>query len=212
VGVSIHYRGRLNDGGQLAKLCEELADIARAMGWETTRLDDDWEQPANPRLRFTAAGAHIDGNLGLKGILIRPGGGAESLRFCFDRAGHLRCPIGMVSSLDGTPDPKDAWVSVKTQFASFELHVWVVALLKYLKKRYIADLEVSDEGQYWETGDVQILRERMDLIGRKIDQLATELSSPRLGRVSGLSLDEIVSKIEQWFLEDRDEDGPPKDG
>ncbi len=208
MGVTIHYRGRLNDVGQLGKLCEELADIAGAMGWETTKFDDAWEQPADARLRFTATGANIDGNLGLKGIMVIPGGGAESLRFCFDREGNLRCPVGMVSILDAALDPKDAWVSVKTQFASPELHVWVVALLKYLKKRYIADLEVSDEGQYWETGDVRILRERMDFIGRKIDQLATELSSPRLGNVSGLSIDEIVARIEQWFLENRNEDAP----
>jgi hypothetical protein len=201
MGVSIHYRGRLNDVGLVARLCEELTDIAGAMGWETTRLDDDWEQRADARLRFTPAGAHIDGNLGLKGILVIPGGGAESLCFCFDRNGDLRCPVSMVSILDGTLDPKDAWVSVKTQFASPELHVWVVALLKYLKKRYIADLEVSDEGQDWETGDIRILGEKMDLIARKIEQLSTELSSPRFGSVSGLSADEIAMRIEQWFLE-----------
>lgn len=201
MGISIHYRGRLNDVGQVAKLGEELADIAATMGWESTQLDDDWEQPVDARLRHTSKGATIDGNLGLKGILMTPGSGAESLRFCFDREGNLRCPMGMILILEGTLIPQEAWVSVKTQFASAELHVWIIGLLKYLKKRYIADLEVSDEGQYWETGDVRVLRERMDFLGRKIDQLATELSSTRLGDLSGLSAEQIALRIEQWFLE-----------
>jgi len=133
---------------------------------------------------------------------------AESLSFFFDREGHLRCPIDMISILDGTLKPEDAWVSVKTQFASPEVHVWIVGLLKYLKKRYIADLQVSDEGEYWETGDIRVLREKMDLIGKKIEQLSTELSLPHFGDVSGLSADEIASRIEQWFLDSRNEDSP----
>ena len=206
VGVSIHYRGRLNDVGLVDKLCAELADIAATMGWESTRLDDDWAQPVDARLRHTPRGATIDGNLGLKGILMAPGGGAESLSFLFDRQGDLRCPMGMILILEGTLAPQEAWVSVKTQFASPELHVWIIGLLKYLKKRYIADLQVSDEGQYWETGDVRVLREKMDFLAGKIEQLAGDLSGGRWGNMSGLSADQIALRIEQWFLENRRED------
>jgi hypothetical protein len=205
MGVSIHYRGRLNDVGQLASLCEELTDIAAAMGWQSTRLDDDWEQPANARLRITPTGARIDGHLGLKGILVTPEGGAESLNFFFDRDGNLRCPVSMVSILDGTLDAEQAWVSIKTQFTSPEIHVWIVGLLKYLKKRYISDLQVSDEGEYWETGDIRILKEKMDLIGEKIEHIASKLLSARLGDVSGLSAERIASRIEQLLLGDKDE-------
>ncbi len=206
VGVTIHYRGRLNEVGQLARLCDEMADIARAMGWETRRLDDDWERPPDARLRFTAKGAQIDGHLGLKGILLRPDVDAESLSFFFDRERNLRSMMDVVLIVEGTLKPEEAWVSVKTQFASPEVHAWIVGLLKYVKKRYISDLQVSDEGQYWETGDIRILRERMEFIGKKIDQLSARLSSARLGDISGLSAEEIALRIEQWFLENKDED------
>jgi hypothetical protein len=205
VGVSIHYRGRLDDVGQLATLCEELADIAAAMGWETTRLDDDWERPADARLRSTPKGAQIDGHLGLKGILLRPDVDAESLSFFFDREGNLRSMMDVVLLVDGTLKPQDAWVSVKTQFASPEVHAWIVGLLKYVKKRCISDWQVSDEGQYWETGDLRLLRERMEFIGEKIEQLASHLSRGRLGDTSGLSAEQIALRIEQWFLENRNE-------
>jgi hypothetical protein len=200
MGVSIHYRGRLNDVGRLAILCEELADIAPAMGWESTRLDDDWGKPANARLRVTPSGAQVDGHLGLKGIQIMPGPKAESLSFFFDREGNLRSPMDMVSILDGTLDPEHAWVSVKTQFASPEVHVWIVGLLKYLRKRYVSDLQVSDEGEYWETGDMRVLKEKMDLIDKKLEHITGELSSGRLGDMSGLSAEQIASRIEQFFL------------
>jgi hypothetical protein len=212
MGVSIHYRGRLNDVGQLAKLCEELTDIAAAMGWESTRLDDHWEQPADARLRITSAGASIDGHLGLKGILIMPEAEAESLCFLFDREGNLRSLMDMVSILDGTLDPKEAWVSVKTQFASPQVHMWIVGLLKYFKKRYIADLQVSDEGEYWESGDARVLQEKMDLIGEKLEHISRELSSARFGDVSGLSAEQIALRIEQLLLGDESDrsgiDGP----
>jgi len=206
MGVTIHYRGRLNDVGQLPRLCEELADIAAAMGWKCRKLDDDWERPASARLRATAKGAEIEGNLGLKGVVLAPGGGVEPLSFLFDRDGCLWSLIDRVSILDGTLKPEEAWVFVKTQFGTPELHVWIVGLLKYLKKRYLSDLQVSDEGQYWETGDVRVLRERMDLIGRKIEQLSQELSSCRLGDVSGLTPEQIASRIEQWFLKHGNDD------
>ena len=51
------------------------------------------------------------------------------------------------------PLAPEAWVSVKTQFDSPDTHIWIIGLLKYLKKRYIANLEVRDEGEYWETGN-----------------------------------------------------------
>ena len=134
--------------------------------------------------------------------------GAESLSFLFDREGNLRCPVGVVLMLEGTLDPADAWISVKTQFASPEVHVWIVGLLKYVKKRYISDLEVSDEGEYWETGDIRILRDKMDFINRKIDQIASGLSSSRFGDVAGLSAEEIASRIGQILLEHKPD--PPK--
>jgi hypothetical protein len=200
MGVSIHYRGRLNDLGQLASLCEELTDIAAAMGWQSSRLDDEWTQPGDARLQSTPPGAWIHGHLGLRGIQITPGSKSESLSFFFDREGNLRSPINMCLILDGTLDPEQAWISVKTQFASPEEHVWMVGLLKYLKKRYLSDLQVSDEGEYWETGNIQILKEKMNLIDEKLNQISSELSSNCFCDVAGLSAEQIASKIEQWLL------------
>lgn len=40
-----------------------------------------------------------------------------------------------------------------------EEHVLIVTLPRHLKERYIRDLEVSDEGGYWETMDLERLKQ-----------------------------------------------------
>jgi len=202
VGVSIHYRGRLDDVQQLVVLCGELCDIAAVMGWQSTSSDDDWELPAAARLSGSRGNTVIDGHLGLKGVQITSGPKAESLSFFFDHEGNLRSPVSMVLILDGTLKSEQAWVSVKTQFVPAEVHVWIIGLLKYLKKRYISDLQVSDEGEYWETGDIRILKEKMDLIDEKLKHISMELSSVRFGDVSGLSAEQIAFRIEQLLIGD----------
>jgi hypothetical protein len=49
-------------------------------------------------------------------------------------------------------------LSVKTQFAGFEIHQLIIQLFRYLSKKYFADFKMSDEGQYWETNDEAILK------------------------------------------------------
>ena len=207
MGITIHYRGRLNDLAQIDALSAELADIAAAMGWKSTRLDDDWAQPADARLLHTPKGAEIQGHLGLKGIALSPGPNIETLNFYFDREGNLRSPFGVVFLLDGTMDPEQAWLSTKTQFGPPEVHAWIVGLLKYLKKRYIADLEVHDDGEYWETGDINILRQRMDAINRAMDRLSEALSASGIGEVTDLDPEEIVAEIERILLGIKDREG-----
>ena len=212
MGVSIHYRGRLNDATLLPALSEELDDIADAMGWHSTRLDDDWTEPANAQLVGNSNGGQIDGHLGLKGIQITPRPKGESLSFFFDREGALRSPMNTVLILDGTLKPEQAWISVKTQFLSPEIHVWIIGLLKYLKKRYISDLDVSDEGNYWDTGDIDKLREKMDLIDAKIECISDTLAVSRFGDITSLSADQIALRIELLLLANNDRSAEQIDG
>ena len=69
MGVSIHYRGRLDETGLLLSLCDEVGDIANSMGWRATTLDNDWSTPPDATLKN---GGKVEGHLGLKGIQITP--------------------------------------------------------------------------------------------------------------------------------------------
>ena len=127
----------------------------------------------------------------------------EPLAFFFDARGNLRAPLDMVLIQEGAIKPQDSWVSCKTQFAPPEIHIWIVGLLKYLKRKYIPDLEVSDESDYWQTGDRQLLEQKMQFLQSKMDQLAGALKAGRLGDMSGLTADEIAQKLERWFRAQR---------
>jgi hypothetical protein len=196
MGVTIHYRGQLADLGKLDILCDELARVAEKMDWSYSRLDEDWSKPADVRLEHDDRGAHIVGHLALKGISFKPHPKCESVSFFFDSNGKVCDPMGVVLISEGSLKPQDAWISVKTQFAGPEIHLWTVGLLKYLKEHYIPDLEVRDEGEYWETGDFELLKEKMDFLNEKMDAVAGELSRVTGSHLERLSPQELASMIE----------------
>ena len=195
MGVSIHYRGRLDDIKKFSQLRGEMIDIAAVMGWPYDSLDEDWSVPPDAKLD----GGGITGHLSLKGIGMKPHPDSESLSLYFDSRGNLNSPAGVVLMLEGKLKPEKNWISIKTQFAPLEIHVRVTGLLKYLKKKYISNLEVVDEGEYWETGNIETLKERISSINRVMDRLEAEFSSGSIGDLRGLSADEISLRIERFF-------------
>ena len=196
MGVSIHYRGRLDNSDQLPEFREKLKSIASGLGWQYQILDEAWINPVNAILIHSGKRAEIKGHLGLRGIRLKPSGESESIDFFFDAKGYLLSPMNVVLIQEGVLAIDDAWISVKTQFMPAEMHAMIIGLLKYIKEHYIPNLEVEDEGEYWETGDYRILEDRMRLIQEKMDYLSHELSSKELG---DLSLDEIATQIERLF-------------
>jgi hypothetical protein len=196
MGVTIHYHGQLADVGKLNILCDEIVQIAEKMDWSYNRLDEDWSKPGDVRLEHDERGARIVGHLGLKGISFKPHPKCESVSLFFNSSGKLRDPMGVVLISEGSIKPEDAWIAVKTQFAGPEIHLWIVGLLKYLKEHYIPDLEVRDEGEYWETGDFELLKEKMDFLNEKMDAVSGELSRVTGRHLERLSPQELASMIE----------------
>lgn len=180
MGVTIHYQGQLNHLEDLSKLVEELSDIARSMNWKFTQINRD------------------DDNLEFEGIVLRPTEKCESISFLFDREGHLRNIADLVTEQFEADPRLSYYICVKTQFAKIETHLWIVGLFRYLKKKYISNLEVTDEGEYWETGNIETLRAKREFLDRKINQLAGALS--KVTEVPD-DIDGLVKKIEETFRE-----------
>ena len=104
---------------------------------------------------------------------------------------------------EGALKPEDVWITVKTQFAGPETHIWIVSLLKYIQEHYLPGLQVRDEGEFWETGNYETLKEKMNLINDKIDVISSELSRVTGSRLEKLSADELASLIEALILNKR---------
>lgn len=176
MGVTIHYSGRLDRVGDRPRLLDEVTDIAASMRWECRRIEID------------AANSEFSGTV------ISPGNGCESLAFLFDHVGRLRTIADLVNN-QVEPDPRYSFdVSVKTQFTALETHIWIVGLLRYLKNTYLADLKVTDDGEFWETGGAEALAGKRRFLQGKIDHLADGLNAMdnRLG-----SIDDVVARIKR---------------
>jgi hypothetical protein len=158
MGLSLHYQGSLGDFTRLPDLLSELEDIALSMGWKSRRIERDVE------------------NLEFTGVILRPDDDTESLPFLFDNSGRLRCLADLICYQPEADSRYSYFVSVKTQFGKIETHLWIVGLLRYLKAKYLPDLEVSDEGEYWETGNFAVLDERRNFLASKIAEIADGLS------------------------------------
>lgn len=62
--------------------------------------------------------------------------------------------------------------------------------------RYLPDLEVNDEGGYWETGDIPELERRREVLNARIAELAGELAKMDLG---GKAPETVADEIEAFF-------------
>ena len=115
------------------------------------------------------------------------------LQFVFDKKGHLRNALHMEYT------DKDEDISyfnhIKTQFAPAEIHIAIIKLLRYLKDKYINNLEVYDEGRYWETYDEKILNEKLEFLNKMMDKLEGILNS--IPREKNESAESIANKIEK---------------
>jgi len=157
MGVTIHYRGKIDAVTRIQELVSELSEIGTVLGWEVVAIsNEDGEADQS----------------GVEGVILSPMDGTESIPFLFDGEGNLRSLIALYN------DDADYtyYVAVKTQFGETETHSYLVGLLHYLKKKYLSALSVNDEGGFWERGSLDELRRRKEFLQKMIDRFQDEAS------------------------------------
>lgn len=208
MGVTIHFRGSLDDKNRVHELMEEVTDICESMDWEYNLLDEDWEKVPNLAINPVEDGAMgLDGHAGLKGILFCPNPDCEVVSLTFTSEGHLNSLMNLATGQTKEEDGKPPWVFTKTQFAGAEAHVSIVKLLKYLKQKYMSDLEVEDEGNFWDTGDFNQVETRMKVIKDAMTAIESSLSELKDIDPSELTKDAILKKIESVIKKLSEEQG-----
>lgn len=123
---------------------------------------------------------------------------------------HPECdPLFFVFHPDGAMHgvfADEEWAFCKTQFAPVEVHIAIVRLLKHLKPRFFQELEVVDDGQYWETGDRNRLEHLLGITAAAIGSVAqalSEVSAPPPDSTPEDLLDRIEHAIQQRLWGDR---------
>lgn len=147
MGLTIHYKGKLSAPQSVQALTEEVRDIAETLGWMYNIISD--EQVA--------------------GIVTAPEN-CEPIWLTFLKDGTLVSLSYLEFNIDGK-----GWVSTKTQFAGMDAHMAVVRLIRHLSKKYFQDFTMEDEGHYWETDDVNLLRKQFATYEALIDAVTTAL-------------------------------------
>jgi hypothetical protein len=154
MGLSFHYAGRIADYNNIDKLVEEAKLLSTDLHWNYKVFD-------SPEL---------------KGIAVIPAD-AEPLWLCFTPDGKT-CNPGNLKFRKPT-DEFYSTIHVKTQYAGAEVHKSLLHLLDYINKKYFAELEVMDEGNYWGTWDDTELSRRLVKYERILEIMAAELKDER---------------------------------
>jgi hypothetical protein len=183
MGITIHYKGKIDDVEMTDNLIYEISDICNDMGWDSTIIKKEKNDINHPPI---------------KGIIFTIHKGCEVVGFIFDKNGFLRSPIS-IQYYDES-DKYQLIVSVKTQFSSPDIHIVLIKLLKYIKTKYISNLEVTDEGEYWETSDMERLKYLFDFLDNKINMFRDILEGNKEIFSKSDSPELIADKIEKLLL------------
>jgi hypothetical protein len=181
MGVTIHYRGSIDDLSRVEDFEDRVIDLALAMG-------------GNVRLWRTADEATPERMV--RGLILDLAPGQEPTTLLLSPEGWLINLVEIEEAEKGQI-AEPPWCSVKTQFGPVEGHVALVELLSELKARFFSNLEVHDEGSYWEHRDVKKLKANLDFLGRAINALAAGLEQHPLTAEAAEDPDILMTRIER---------------
>jgi len=153
MGLAIYYRGCLDHSGSVDRFCKETADMAKDLGWKYRNINE-------------CINILDINNIILKGIVMYPHPVIEPLSFVVDTTGRLRNYFVLKNMKD--IEVNDFWHFVITQSAPIQIHMSIIRLLKDLKKKYISNLNVYDDGEYWEREDKILLKDRVAFYNREM--------------------------------------------
>ena len=132
MGVTIHFEGKLRDSDSLQQVISFATEFAERFDWPWQKLNEQ-----NVKLKRVRNEQDWDYEGPVEGLVIYPHNDCDPLRLEFDQDFYIQ-------------------EYCKTQFAGREFHVRIVELLRDISK-YFSFLDVFDESEFWETGDVDVL-------------------------------------------------------
>jgi hypothetical protein len=149
MGVTIHFEGQLKSGNDFDSLITKAQKFARVN-------DMPYQSFSEPVKKLGRVKDEQDWNYEgpTKGIKIQPHNNADPLWFEFDNNNYIQ-------------------EYCKTQFAGMDVHVKIISFLKEIQSHFI-ELQVTDEGEYWETSDTLLLQESLDNYFAAAEKAKTE--------------------------------------
>ena len=181
MGVTIHYRGSLKDLDRVVDFEDRVLDLALELGgqgriWRSASKD-------NP------------GRM-VRGVTVNLSPGQETTSLLVSPEGWL-VNLFEIEDAENGKLTEPPYCFVKTQHGPVEGHVALVEMLTVLKREFLPDLEVSDEGEYWETRNLDTLVAKFEQIEAAMDGMAAGLEKFPLSREAAEDRDILVKRIER---------------
>jgi len=184
MGVTIHYCGTLDDIGRIEEMEDRVIDLVFSLGGKATI----WRSFGN-----------LDSCRTIRGLLIEMTPGQDTFSLLVSPEGHL-LPVFQIEEAEQAAFPEPPYCFVKTQFGSLTGHVAIVHLLSAIKQEYFNDLEVHDEGEYYETRDFLTLKRKQQFLDGAIRSMASELRNHGLSDEAMEDPDIVATRVERIAL------------
>ncbi len=156
MGITIHYRGTMDDVNQIETMEDRVLDIVFAIGGRATI----WRSFADH-----------DTSRVVRGLIVEMEPGQDTFSLLVSPEGHLTS-LFQIEDAQKKPFDEPPYCFVKTQFGSTQGHIAIVHLLDALRQKYFSNLYVSDEGEYYENRDIGQLTQKMQFLRSAISSLA----------------------------------------
>jgi hypothetical protein len=170
MGLTFHYSGSIASPDLLADLIDEVYDVVKAHNWKYKIHKDTL-----PTGHYGRSGYDKK----IYGITFTPPD-CEPVNICFLSNGRMSSKVNLALwAYAFDPEEKEYLylLSVKTQFAGVEIHMFLIELFRYLNSKYLKDFVLQDEGGYWESKDESELRKKQGFLAKAMDTMAEELCS-----------------------------------
>ncbi len=198
MGVTIFYRGSLSDLSRVEDFEDRVLDLALELGGEARIWRSAGALTPGPSPDQPSVGARRGENMQrvVRGVTLDLFPGQETTSLLISPEGWLLGLLEIEAAEKGElTEPPLCWV--KTQFGPVEGHVALVEIFAALKREFLPDLEVNDEGEYWETRNLARLRAKFGLVQAAIDGMAEGLERYGLSPEAAEDREILVARVER---------------
>ena len=167
MGLTIYYGGSFNPSASLQQMIEEVVEIAKVYHWKYTIYESNF-----PEAEFEPIP-----NEKIYGAIFTPPD-CEPVFLTFLSNGRMSSSINLAFFGNSSKKENQQYLymlSTKTQFAGIKIHMLIIHLLRYLTNKYCQTFSLTDEGRYWETGDVKLLEETFNRYNLLLNSVADVL-------------------------------------
>jgi hypothetical protein len=181
MGITIHYRGTIDDVTKVETMEDRLLDLVFALGGRATI----WRSYAD----------HDPSRI-VRGLMIDMEPGQDTFSLLISPEGHLT-PVFQIEDAEKAPFEEPPYCFVKTQFGRPLGHVAIIHVLDALKQKYFSNLSIMDEGCFYETRDFNELCKQMNFLGQATKSLAEGLRNNGLSHEAAEDPNILASRIER---------------